>query len=155
MLRAAAIALAVLAAAAVLGRAGATTRSASCAAGVHTAAGATVRTFCGPAKATAKIGSQTFRFSGGSCTVEGGYFNVNVGSITLPPAKPKFAYLGIDVKPPRPGTHPNQVVAWQEPGKRYGLLPVSVTVKPGLKGGTFTGKVLGGAGTGSGTFTCS
>ena len=152
MLRVVPVVLAAAAAAVLLGRAGA---AAGCTAGVRTVGGATVRTFCGPAKATAKIGGQTFRFSGGSCAVEGGYFTVNIGSITLPPAKPKFAYFGMDVKPPKAGTHPSQILSWQEPGKRYSLLPVTVTVKPGLKSGTFTGKVLGGTGTGSGSFTCS
>jgi hypothetical protein len=152
VLRIVVVGFAVVAAVA-LGRAGAATTG--CKAAVHTVGGATVRTFCGSAKATARIGGTTFRFSGGSCAVEGGYFTVNIGSITLPPAKPKFAYFGMDVKPPKAGAHPNQIVSWQEPGKRYSLLPVSVTVKPGLKGGTFTGKVLGGTGTGSGSFSCS
>ena len=130
-------------------------RSASCTAGVRTVGGATVRTFCGPARATVKAAGKTFVFSGGQCTVSSGFFTVNVGSITLgPQSKPKFAYLGIDVKPPRAGLHRNQVVSWQVPGKGYALIGATVTVSAGLKGGTFTGRLIGG-GTATGLFSCS
>ena len=96
----------------------AATGSVSCTAGVHTVGGATVRTFCGPAHARAKVGAKTFRFSGGQCAVSNGYFTVNIGSITLGQGtKPKFAYLGIDMRPSADGVHHNQVVSWQVPGK--------------------------------------
>ena len=130
------------------------TRSSSCTAGVSTVGGAKVRTFCGPAKATAKTAGMTFRFSGGRCEVTQGFFTVNIGSITLPPAKAKLMYLGIDVKPPRAGVHHNQIVSWQVPGKGYSILGATVTVSAGLKSGTFSGRVIGG-GAATGSFSCS
>jgi hypothetical protein len=125
----------------------------ACTAGVRTVGGATVRTFCGPAKATAKIGSKTFHFTGGTCAVEQGMFTVNIGSITLGAGKPKYAYFGLDAKPPKAGAHPNQIVSWQFAGQRYSLLPVKVVLDAGLHSGSFSGSVLTG-GSGSGTFTC-
>ena len=138
----------------LVGSALAGTRSTSCTAGVRTVGGAKVRTFCGPAKATAKTAGKTFSFSGGQCEVSQGFFTVNIGSITLPPAKAKFAYLGIDVKPPRAGVHRNQIVSWQVPGKGYSILGATVTVSAGLKSGTFSGRVIGG-GAATGSFSCS
>jgi hypothetical protein len=126
----------------------------ACTAGVRTVGGLTVRTFCGPAKATAKIGSKTFHFSGGTGAVEQGMFTVNIGSITLGAGKPKFAYFGLDAKPPKAGAHPNQIVSWQFGGQRYSLLPVKVVLNAGLHSGSFSGSVLTG-GSGSGTFTCT
>ena len=126
----------------------------ACTAGVRTVGGATVRTFCGPAKATAKIGSKTFHFTGGQCAVEQGMLTVNIGSITLGLGKPKYAYFGLDAKPPKAGAHPNQVVSWQFGGRRYSLLPVKVVLNAGLHSGSFSGSVLTG-GSGSGTFTCT
>ena len=132
----------------------AATRSLSCTAGVHTVGGATVRSFCGPAHATAKVGRKTFRFSGGQCAVSNGYFTVNIGSITLGQGvKPKFAYLGIDVRPSADGVHHNQVVSWQVPGKGYAVLGATVTVSGGMKRGSFTGNAISG-GTATGSFTC-
>jgi hypothetical protein len=146
--------VALLAGVGLAGSALAGPRSSSCTAGVHTVGGANVRTFCGPAKATAKTAGKTFSFSGGQCSVTQGYFTVNIGSITLPPAKAKFAYLGIDVKPPRAGVHRNQIVSWQVPGKGYSIIGATVTVRAGLKSGTFAGRVIGG-GNATGSFSCS
>jgi hypothetical protein len=129
-------------------------RAPSCTIGVRTVGGATVRTFCGPAKATARTGGTTFTFSGGQCAVSQGYFTVNIGSITLPPHKAKFSYLGIDVKPARAGAHRNQIVSWQVPGKGYSILGATVTVGAGLKSGTFAGRLTSG-GTATGSFGCS
>jgi len=148
--------LAGIAAAGYLGGSSAGARETACTAGVHNVGGVKVRTFCGPAKATAHVSGKTFHFHGGKCELSGGYFTVNIGSITIagPGVKPKFSYLGIDVKPPRPGLHHNQVVSWSVPGKGYTLFGATVTVKSGLKGGTFTGHLIVG-GNGSGSFSCS
>jgi len=143
--------LAALAAAAAVAQPGA--GASACTAGVRTVGGATVRTFCGPAKATARIGSKTFHFAGGECAIEQGMFTVNIGSITLGPGKPKYPYFGLDAKPPKAGAHANQIVSWQFAGRRYSLLPVKVVLNAGLHSGSFSGTVLTG-GSGSGTFTC-
>jgi len=148
------VGVAVMAVGAGGGNAVAGTHSAACTAGVHTVSGAKVRTFCGPARGTAKGGGKTFTFSGGRCAVSQGFFTVNIGSITLPPAKPKFVYLGIDAQPPRAGVHHNQIASWQVPGKGYSILGATVTLSANLKSGTFAGRLLSG-GTASGTFSCS
>jgi hypothetical protein len=113
-----------------------------------------VRTFCGAARATVKAAGKTFLFTSGQCAVSGGYFAVNIGSITLPPAKPKFTYLGIDVRPAAAGAHTNQIVAWQVPGTSYSIAGATVRVNAGMKGGSFSGRLLTG-GTASGSFTCA
>ena len=138
----------------VAGSASAGTRSSACTAGLHTVGGAKERTFCGPAHATAHAAGRTFAFSGGECAVSQGFFAVNIGSITLPPAQPKSTYLGIDVKPASAGSHANQIVSWQVPGKGYTILGATVVVSSGLKGGTFSGRLSAG-GTASGSFNCS
>ena len=130
-------------------------RSIDCTAGVRTEGGATVRTFCGPARAIAKAGGKTFHFAGGVCAISRGIFTVNIGSITLGHVKPKFAYLGIDAQPPRAGTHRNQIVSWQEPGKSYSILSATVVLKAGLKGGSFSGTLFTGGGKATGSFTCA
>src|SRR5213078_3028910 len=84
--------------------AAATTHSAACTAGVKTVGGATVRTFCGPAKAVVKVGGKTLHFKGGKCETLSGYYTVNLGSITLPPAKPKYLYFGLTTTKHRSGT---------------------------------------------------
>ena len=128
-------------------------RTTGCSAGVHTVGGASVRTFCGPAHATVHAAGKTLHFTGGQCEISGGYFTVNIGSITIGSSSPKFTYLGIDVKPPKAGSHSSQIVSWQTPGKRASVLPATVVVNAGLKSGTFSGPLLGG-GSATGSFSC-
>ena len=129
----------------------------ACTAGVKTVSGVTYRTFCGPAKATVTAGSTHLAFSGGECSKEGGAFSVNIGTITLPPGKPKYVYFGITVFTTHAGTFksPAPAVGWQLPGgKRGSLLFATVTIAPGMKRGSFTGKLLGPNTPAHGTFTC-
>lgn len=126
--------------------------TAACTPGVKTSGGVTYRTFCGSARATAKVGGKTVTFAGGKCEVAGGTFTVNIGTISLGAAKPKYLYFGMDVTPAKAGAHTG-LVAFSVPGKRYSLLNAKVTVKAGLRGGSFSGTVLSG-GTASGTFSC-
>src|SRR5205085_1798103 len=145
----AALAAAALFAAAASGRPG----SAACTPGVKSSGSVTYRTFCGPAHATAKVGGKTFTFSGGTCAKLGGIFTVNLGTISLGAPKPKYPYFGLNVSPPQAGAHAGQLVAFSVPGKRYSLLHATVTLKAGLRGGTFSGAVFSG-GTASGSFSC-
>ena len=101
-----------------------------------------------------KAAGETFTFTSGQCALASGFFSVNIGSITLPPAKPKFTYLGIDVKPATAGTHTNQIVAWQVPGNGYSIAGATVIISAGMKSGSFSGRLLSG-GTASGSFTCA
>jgi hypothetical protein len=127
-----------------------------CTAGTHTSGGVTYRTFCGPAHATLHDGGKTYSFSGGSCLSSGSTFSINIGTITLPPGKPKYDYFGITIVGAHPGTLTNQAVAWQQPHTNPGsLYRTTITLASGLKKGTFSGPNILGGGNGSGTFSCS
>jgi hypothetical protein len=114
--------------------------------------------FCGPAKAVAKVGAKTLTFSGGSCDTAAGYYTVNIGAIVnsrVAGSKPgPQTYFGLTVYPADSGVHLSQVVAWNIGGKRYTLLGDRVTLKSGLKSGSFSGKQIGVTGKITGTFTC-
>ena len=110
------------------------------------------RRFCGPAKATLNYGGKKYVFNqGGTCTVSGSTWSLNIGTITLTGSKPKYAYFGITVFSRRPGTH-SAAVSWQLHGKNLSLSNAKVTVSRGLKKGTFVGSV--GGRKGSGSFRC-
>lgn len=114
-----------------------------------------LRRFCGPARATVTIERKTFHLSGGRCQIlDGGrLFTVNIGAVGPWTSKPKYAYFGADVRPPKAGIHIGQGVAIAVAGKRYSLPHTTVTVKTSLRGGTFSGAVVG-HGAASGSFTC-
>ena len=147
--------LAVLAAA--LGwTAQAPARPAACTSGVHTTGGVTYRTFCGPARATLKLGGKTYLFTQGVCERTGSSFTINIGSITLPPGSPTFRYFGITLFQGKDGTYTEQAVALQFPGgKRASLFHAKIVLKAGRTQGTFAGTTLAGHTPGSGTFRCS
>jgi hypothetical protein len=129
----------------------------SCTAGVRTVGGVTYRTFCGSARATVTAGATHLAFAGGECSKEGGAFSVNIGTITLPPGKPKYTYFGLTVFTTHAGTFksPAPAVGWQLPGgKRGSILYATVTIAPGMKRGSFTGKLLGPNTPAHGSFTC-
>lgn len=112
--------------------------------------GATVLTWCGPAKATVKLGGKTLRVPGGKCEVTAGKWTLNVGRFTVPPAKPKFTYFGAVGTKWKAGTYAKgeYLVSVQTPGKSYSVVggPVwgtpftNVTIAAGGKKGTFSGK---------------
>lgn len=127
-----------------------------CTPGVRTVGGVTYRTFCGPAKATLHAGGQTYAFAGGNCARTGTTFTINIGTITLPPGSPKYRYFGITVFTGHDGTFANAAITWQFPGGRRGsLISTKVVLSGGRTKGTFSGRLLGASGTGSGTFRCS
>ena len=50
------------------------------------------------ARATLHIGGKTYAFAGGGCDSASSTFNsIDLGTITLPPGKPKYRYFGITV----------------------------------------------------------
>lgn len=121
--------------------------------------GATVVNWCGPAKATVKLGGKTVTFKSGRCGVSPGFdgkpaLTVNVGRYTTSPAKPKFSYFGLAGKP-KPGTYASgeHLISFQLPGKSYavqggpvwGLPWPKVTIAAGGKTGTFSGHAFLGA----------
>ena len=131
--------------------------TASCTAGVTTVGGASARTFCGPAKASVTIGGKTLRFTNGTCEKLSGYYSVNIGSITLPPAKPKYMYFGFTTTKKRGGTYKvygDVTLGWQTPGKSYSLGKGSVRISSSMKGGTFSGTTLLNPQKTSGSWTC-
>jgi hypothetical protein len=147
------LALAAAAALAALALAAQATARTDCTAGVRTVAGVTYRTFCGPAHATVHVGGKTYLFKGGSC--EKGAFTINIGTITLPPGKPKYRYFGITVFTNKDGVYRDQAVSWQLPtGKHDSLFHATVVLKGGRSAGTFTGRTLAGNVKGSGSFHC-
>jgi len=131
--------------------------STSCTAGVKTVGGATQRTFCGPAKATVKIGGKTLRFSGGKCEKLGGFYTVNIGTITLPPSKPKSMYFGFTTTKKRGGRYKvfgNVTVAWETPGTRYALGNGTVKISSSMKRGSFAGTTILASQKATGSWTC-
>ena len=143
---------AIAAALAVTAQAGARE---TCTAGVRTAGGVTYRTFCGPAKATLRFGGKTYLFTGGSCDSTTSTFTINLGTITLPPGKPKYRYFGITVFTGKDGTFTNQAVGWQFPnGKHNALFHAKIKLTGGRKHGIFSGTTLADQKPGSGTFSC-
>ena len=149
------LAAAAAAVAALLAASHAAARQA-CTAGTHSSGGVTYRTFCGPAHATLKVGGQTLTFKGGSCQINSSIFSINIGTITLPPGKPKYDYFGITVFAKKGGTYKNQSVTWQLPhGKHGSLISATIKLASNRKSGSFSGTVLGASGKGNGTFSCS
>jgi hypothetical protein len=122
-----------------------------------TIAGKAAMRFCGPAKATVKMGTARFTFSGGSCATLGQYFTVNIGThwiTSVAGTKPgPSAYFGITLSPPATGTHLKQPVSWNSGGKGYSVLRSKITLNKGLTSGSFSGKALNGSKV-TGVFTC-
>jgi hypothetical protein len=129
----------------------------ACVPGKTKVAGKDAMRFCGPAKASATVGKKTFSFSGGVCQVAGHYFTINIGTLVLhkvAAAKPGPAtYFGVTVAGSDPGVHLKQVLAWNTGGTGYSVLNNSITLKKGLKSGTFSGHSINGQKV-KGTFSC-
>jgi hypothetical protein len=149
--------LLALAVAALVAPAGSAAAGSACVPGKTTVAGKAAVRFCGTAKATATVGTQTFRFAGGTCALSGSYFTVNIGTLLVhrvAGAKPgPSSYFGLTLTPPTTGTHLKQTLVWTTGGKAYSVLGNQVTLKVGRKGGTFIGKSLNGKKV-TGTFSC-
>ena len=169
MIARAAAALAVsIAALAAVSAAGGQTGQTACTAGMTTIGGQPYRVFCGPAKATVKVGGKTLSFTGGTCDRSSGTFTINVGAVYLgaTSGKPARSYFGItagnvpggSVIGDRPvtgdGTYRNVSVAFNVGGARYLVLRAAVTLKHGRTAGSFTGPLFGKTGTAAGVFTC-
>jgi len=122
---------------------------------------ATVRTWCGPAKATVTWAGKKMSLTGGQCSLEKvsglALFAVNLGRYTVPRAKPKFKSFSAAGSDLKPGTYRYWLINFQTPGKQWTLKPtttkVTITV-PGAKKGTFSGKLYEGGKTAKGTWSC-
>ena len=139
---------------------------ASCTPGVRTIGGTQARVFCGPAKATVKIGGKVLRFKGGSCERTSKYVTVNIGTVVLgTTAKKKPDYFGLDVgaypgsgaKAARhDGIYTGGVIAVVFGGKSYLLRgdTAKITLSGGRTKGTFAAQGLLGSAGGTGSFSC-
>jgi hypothetical protein len=132
--------------------AGSVGTAAACVPGVKKINGVSARTFCGPAKATLRMHGQTVAYKGGACSKSIGLFTINVGTIVLGNLKNKPEYFGITVDA-KAGTQANEGVSVTHAGKSLAIMG-TVTLKAGLKSGTFSGKVFGSPARISGSFTC-
>jgi len=127
---------------------------AACANGVQrtTIGGKPALRFCGPARATVHLGSQTIAFSGGRCIVAGRRFTVNLGAQVLALGVPMPNYFGITTQSTRPGPQSTAAVAVNANGHGYVVTGKTVNLAPGLRHGTFGGTTAGMRL--SGSFTC-
>lgn len=138
--------------AASVGASGAVRAADACVPGVKKINGVSARTFCGPAKATVKMNGKTISYSGGECSKGAGLLALNIGTVVVGNLKNKPEYLGVAATA-KAGAQPRQTIAVVHAGTSRSIIG-TVTLKPGLKAGTFSGKVFGSSGVISGSFTC-
>ena len=139
---------------------------AGCTPGVISFGGVQARVFCGPAKATVKVGGKTLSFTGGSCERTSKYLTVNVGTVVLgTTTKKKPDYFGLDVgaypgSTGKPAAHDGSftggVLAVVSGGKSYLLRgdTAKFTLSGGRTKGTFSAAGLLGSGAATGSFSC-
>jgi hypothetical protein len=125
---------------------------AACVEGVGTVSGTPARTFCGPAKASVTLNGKRVSFTGGSCATSIGLFSVNVGTVVLGNVKSPPEYFGLTANA-KTGTQTRQTIAAVHAGAKRAVIG-TVTLKPGLRGGTFAGKAFGSNASIAGSFTC-
>lgn len=151
------LALAAFVAAVASGGAATSSPMAACTPGLKTLRGAKVVAYCGPAKATVKIGGTRIRFSNGSC-VRGvnRAWAINVGTATVPPKTPRFKHFGITIGKLRgPRRYRNAAIGFQWRGRTYGVTGSVVTVRGTVRSGTFSGRLDSGVRrVVTGSFTC-
>jgi hypothetical protein len=137
---------------ATVGASGAVRAADACVPGVKKINGVSARTFCGPAKATVKMNGKTISYSGGECSKGAGLLALNIGTVVLGNLKNKPEYLGVAATA-KAGAQPRQTIAVVHAGTSRSIIG-TVTLQPGLKAGTFSGKVFGSSAVISGSFTC-
>ena len=117
--------------------------------------GASGLMFCGPAKATAKVGGKTYVFTNGSCGRKSTYLYLNLGTEVLSGPKGSYSYFGLLVgaypganpgtkAAPKDGTYSGGLVTVRWKGKDSilngaGDPNVKITLKKNRTAGTFTG----------------
>jgi hypothetical protein len=126
--------------------------AATCTPGVHKVGGVNARTFCGPAKASVRLNGKAVSYKSGECSNTIGLFSVNIGTVVLGNLKNKPEYFGVTAKA-KAGVQAQQAIAVVHSGKSRAIIG-TVTLKAGLKSGTFSGKVFGSPKKITGSFTC-
>jgi hypothetical protein len=140
------------AATALAGASGSPQGAAACVPGVKKINGVSARTFCGPARATVKMNGKTISYSGGNCSKSLGLFSVNIGTVVLGNLRNKPEYFGVTARA-KAGVQTRQGVSVVHAGKSHAIIG-TVTIKAGLRAGTFSGKVFGSPKIIAGSFTC-
>ena len=125
----------------------------SCVAGVKQINGVSARTFCGPAKATIHINGKTVFYKGGQCSKSSFGWSINIGTVVLGNLAKKPEYFGVTAQS-KAGTQSNGTVAVVHAGKGLAVTGSTITLKAGLRSGTFSGKVFGAPTRVTGSFTC-
>lgn len=126
----------------------------ACKPGVRSIGTTLVRTFCGPAKATVSVGARQV-FRQGSCTRLQDTFTINIGTITIGKAKPKFDYFGISIAGANhDGSYPRAAIGWAYHGHRYAAYNAKLKLAGNRTRGTFSGRVVGSKATAKGSFSC-
>ena len=98
------------------------------------------------------MNGKTISYKGGECSKSIGLFTVNIGTVVLGTLKNKPEYFGVTAKA-KAGVQSRQTVAIVHAGKTRSLIG-TVTLKPGLRSGTFSGKAFGSSTVISGSFSC-
>jgi hypothetical protein len=124
----------------------------ACVPGVKKIDGVTARTFCGGARATVKLNRKTISYRGGECARSIGLFSVNIGTVVLGDLKNRPDYFGLTATA-KAGNQSRQAISLVHAGKREAIIG-SVTLKPGLRAGSFSGKAFGSSNIVSGSFAC-
>jgi hypothetical protein len=117
-------------------------RASTCVAGVKKIGAVTARTFCGPAKATVHLNGKTILYKGGECSKSSFGWSINIGTVVLGNLRQKPDYFGITAQA-KAGSQANGAVAVVHGGKGLAVTGSTITLKAGLKGGTFSGKAFG------------
>jgi hypothetical protein len=106
----------------------------------------------GTATATVTVDGKTFTLSGGSCARSGDVLSVNIGvPSSQAPAGTHPDYFGVYI-PKAPGTFDEGTVTFTKDGKRYGVGRAAGEATE--FGASFSGKLMRGSGTVTGSFKC-
>jgi hypothetical protein len=128
----------------------------ACSPGMHqvTVGGRVGFRFCGPASAVVHLGTRTLRFENGLCRRAAGAFTVNIGTLVPGLRSGKPPSFGITTHTATPGRQLNAAVGFSYGGRGYAVADQVVTLAPGLRHGTFSGRLLGTTTRVTGSFTC-
>jgi hypothetical protein len=128
----------------------------ACTPGLSKIGGFQARTFCGPAKANAKVAGKTLSFVGGQCAISQGYWTVNIGTIELGQPHKTKSYFGIALTKPShaDGTYRNVTFGFNVPGKSYLVTNGTLTLRKSGKAASFSGALATGGAKVTGSVTC-
>jgi hypothetical protein len=116
--------------------------------------GASIRIFCGSAKATIHAGGVTSKRSNGACYTEAvSSLVIGLGKYTRPGPAPLYPAMFLAVAAAKDGTFNDGVLTFQSKGKTLNAGHVKVVVRGKRSYGTFSGQFIKGPKF-TGSFTC-